>query len=71
MQMIRLAYNEANNAVDFCNWFTLNRPMLEAHEGDIINNAYYDGSQDMKQDPDHLLKTGEYFNDLFNIPGNE
>lgn len=71
MQMIGLAYNESSNAIDFCNWYTLNRPMLEQHERHLINGAYHDGINDVKQDPDHLLKTGEYFNDAFYIPKND
>lgn len=67
LQMISVAYNESSNAIDFCNWYTLNRPMLEQHERHLINGAYHDGINDMKQDPDHLRKNDEYFNDFFSV----
>ena len=65
--MISVAYNESSNAMEFCNWYKLNRPELEIHESYIINNAYHDGINDMKQDPDHLRKNDEYFNDIYLI----
>ena len=64
-QMLKMAYDEAANAVEFCNWYTMNRPALELHERQLINMAYHDGINDAVQDPDHVLKADEYFSDNY------
>ena len=64
-QMIKMAYDDAANAVEFCNWYTMNRPALELHEAQLVDMAYQDGVSDMVQDPDHVCKPGEYFLDNY------
>lgn len=67
IQMLAIAYNDAQNAIEFCNWYTLNKPQLELHEKALINMAYHDGINDATQDPDHTLKADEYYNDNYQI----
>jgi len=65
IQMIKMAYDQAANAVEFCNWYTMNRPALELHEAQLVDMAYQDGVADATQDPDHTAKPGEYFTDNY------
>lgn len=67
IQMLAIAYNDAQNAIEFCNWYTLNKPQLELHEKALINMAYHDGINDATQDPDHTLKADEYYNDNYQV----
>lgn len=67
IQMLAIAYNDAQNAIEFCNWYTLNKPQLELHEKALINMAYHDGINDATQDPDHTLKADEYYNDNYKV----
>ena len=63
--MLKMAYDEAANAIEFCNWYTMNRPQLELHEQQLIDIAYQDGVNDAIQDPDHTSKPGEYYTDNY------
>jgi hypothetical protein len=63
--MLKIAYDEAANAIEFCNWYTMNRPQLELHEQQLIDIAYQDGVNDAIQDPDHISKPGEYYTDNY------
>ena len=65
IQMLKMAYDEAANAIEFCNWYTMNRPQLELHEQQLIDIAYQDGANDAIQDPDHISKPGEYYTDNY------
>lgn len=65
IQLLKIAYDEAGNAVEFCNWYINNRPYLERHEKHLIDLAYRDGVKDAIQDPDHISKPGEYFTDNY------
>jgi hypothetical protein len=65
IQMLKIAYDEAANAIEFCNWYTMNRPQLELHEQQLIDIAYQDGVNDAIQDPDHISKPGEYYTDNY------
>jgi hypothetical protein len=65
IQMLKIAYDEAANAIEFCNWYTMNRPQLELHEQQLIDIAYQDGVNDAIQDPDHVSKPGEYYTDNY------
>lgn len=65
IQMLKMAYDEAANAIEFCNWYTMNRPQLELHESQLIDIAYQDGVNDAIQDPDHVSKPGEYYTDNY------
>lgn len=63
--MLKMAYDDAANAIEFCNWYTMNRPALELHEQQLLDIAYQDGATDAIQDPDHICKSGEYFSDNY------
>lgn len=63
--MLKMAYDDAANAIEFCNWYTMNRPALELHEAQLVDMAYQDGVADAIQDPDHTAKPGEYFTDNY------
>lgn len=63
--MLKIAYDDAANAIEFCNWYTMNRPALELHEKQLLDIAYQDGATDAIQDPDHICKPGEYFADNY------
>lgn len=63
--MLKMAYDEAANAIEFCNRYTMNRPALELHEQQLLDIAYQDGATDAIQDPDHICKPGEYFSDNY------
>ena len=65
IQMLKIAYDEAANAIEFCNWYTMNRPQLELHEQQLIDIAYQDGAADAIQDPDNISKPGEYYTDNY------
>jgi hypothetical protein len=65
VKMLALAYHDARDAVEFCNWYITNREQLELHEKSLINMAYHDGINDATQDPDHTLKNDEYYNDNY------
>ena len=65
IQMLKMAYDQAANAIEFCNWYTMNRPTLELQEKQLIDMAYQDGATDAIQDPDHICKPGEYFSDNY------
>ena len=65
IQMLKMAYDEAANAIEFCNWYTMNRPQLELQEQQLIDIAYQDGVNDAIQDPDHISKPGEYYTDNY------
>jgi hypothetical protein len=67
IQMLKMAYDESSNAIEFCNWYTMNRPALELHERQLINMAYHDGINDAVQDPDHTLKADEYYSDNYEV----
>lgn len=63
--MLKMAYDDAANAIEFCNWYTMNRSALELHEAQLVDMAYQDGVADAIQDPDHTAKPGEYFTDNY------
>jgi hypothetical protein len=63
--MLKMAYDDAANAIEFCNWYTMNRPALKLHEQQLLDIAYQDGATDAIQDPDHICKPGEYFSDNY------
>jgi hypothetical protein len=66
-RMLAMAYNDASNAIEFCNWYIQNAKVLEHHEQQLINMAYHDGINDAVQDPDHVAKADEYFKDNYGL----
>lgn len=70
LAIIKQAFNDSPNAIDFCNWYMMNRPTLEMHELQLLDIAYQDGVTDAVQDPDHVLRPGEYMNDNYKTDDN-
>jgi hypothetical protein len=66
-RMLAMAYKDASNAIEFCNWYIQNAKVLEQHEQQLINMAYHDGINDAIQDPDHTAKADEYFKDNYGL----
>ncbi len=66
LAMLKQAFDDAPNAIEFCNWYMMNRPTLEMHELQLLDIAYLDGVQDQTQDPDRSYKPGDYIQDRFN-----
>lgn len=62
--VIKQAYDDAANAVEFCNWYMTNRKTLELHEMQVIDIAYQDGVNDAIQDPDHTFRPMEYVKEI-------
>ena len=65
LAMLKQAFNDAPNAIEFCNWYMMNRPTLETHELQLLDIAYLDGVEDQKQDPDRSYRPGDYIQDRF------
>ena len=63
IQMLKMAYDESQTAIEFCNWYIRNKKVLEIHEQITHSRAYQKGVSDAIQDPDHTCKSGEYFKD--------
>ena len=63
--VIKQAYDDSANAIEFCNWYITNRKTLELHEMQLIDIAYQDGVNDVIQDADHTFKPMEYVKETY------
>ena len=63
--VIKQAYDDSSNAIEFCNWYITNRKSLELHEMQLIDIAYQDGVNDVIQDADHTFKPMEYVKEAY------
>ena len=61
LEVLYEAYNNAANAVEFCNWYSLNRINLKNDEKQLIIDTWDDAIDDATQDIDHAFNGAEYW----------
>ena len=61
LEALHLAYDDAANAVEFCNWYSLNRLKLKDLEKQLIIDTWDDAIDDAQQDIDHAFNGAEYW----------
>lgn len=61
LEVLHEAYNNAANAVEFCNWYSLNRINLNNDEKQLIIDTWDDAIDDATQDIDHAFNGAEYW----------
>ena len=61
LEILHKAYNEAANAVEFCNWYSLNWMNLKDSEKDLIINTWDEAIDDAESDIDHTFNGIEYW----------
>jgi hypothetical protein len=71
LEMINKAYHDAANAIEFCNWYTLNRPALELDERQLIIQTYDEAISDAEMDLEHVFNGVEYYSIHFLKPKND
>lgn len=60
LEMINKAYHDSANAIEFCNWYTLNRVNLEKEEAQLIIETYDEAIADAEMDLEHVFNGREY-----------
>ena len=61
LEILHQAYNEAANAVEFCNWYSLNRISLKDAEKQLIIDTWDEAIDDAESDIDHAFNGIEYW----------
>ena len=61
LEVLHEAYNNAANAVEFCNWYSLNRINLKNDLKQLIIDTWDDAIDDAQQDIDHAFNGAEYW----------
>ena len=61
LEILNEAYNEAQNAVEFCNWYVANRTRIENLEKQLIIETWDDAIDDAQQDIDHAFNGAEFW----------
>jgi len=71
LEQVIQAYRDASNAIEFCNWFTTNRPELEKQERLLIIETYDEAIADAEMDIEHVFNGVEYYSIHFLKPKND
>lgn len=61
LEVLHQAYNDSANAVEFCNWYSLNRINLKNDEKQLIIDTWDEAIDDAQQDIDHAFNGAEYW----------
>jgi hypothetical protein len=71
LEMIHQAYQDAANAIEFCNWYTLHRPELEKLDRLVIIETFDDAIADAEMDLEHVFNGVEYWTINYKKPTND
>lgn len=71
LEMINKAYHDAANAIEFCNWYTMNRVNLEIDERQLIIQTYDEAIQDAEMDLERVFNGVEYWSINFKKDKND
>lgn len=71
LEMINNAYHDAANAIEFCNWYTMNRVNLEIDERQLIIQTYDEAIQDAEMDLERVFNGVEYWSINFKKDKND
>ena len=61
LEILHKAYNDAANAVEFCNWYSLNRISLKDAERQLIIETWDEAIDDAESDIEHAFNGLEYW----------
>ena len=61
LEALHKAYDDSANAVEFCNWYSLNHLKLKNDEKQLIIETWYEAIDDAQQDIDHAFNGAEYW----------
>jgi hypothetical protein len=61
LELLNDAYDDAANAVEFCNWYSLNRINLQKLEKHLIINTWDEAIDDAESDIEHAFNGIEYW----------
>jgi len=61
LEALHEAYDDAANAVEFCNWYSLNHLKLKNDEKQLIIETWDEAIDDAQQDIDHAFNGAEYW----------
>lgn len=61
LEILNDAYNDAANAVEFCNWYSLNRINLKDLEKQLIIETWDEAIDDAETDIEHAFNGLEYW----------
>jgi hypothetical protein len=61
LEELHQAYDEAANAVEFCNWYSLNHLKLKNDEKHLIINTWDEAIDDAESDIEHAFNGIEYW----------
>jgi hypothetical protein len=61
LEELHQAYNDAANAVEFCNWYSLNHLKLKNDEKHLIINTWDEAIDDAESDIEHAFNGIEYW----------
>jgi hypothetical protein len=71
LDLINKAYHDAANAIEFCNWYTMNRVNLEKEETQLIIDTWDAAIEDAEQDIEHTFNGAEYWMINYKKPKND
>ena len=61
LEILQEAYNDCANAVEFCNWYSLNRISLKDAEKQLIIDTWDEAIDDAESDIEHAFNGIEYW----------
>lgn len=61
LEVLHKAYNDSANAVEFCNWYSLNRIHINDLEKQLIIDTWDEAIDDAQYDIDHAFNGAEYW----------
>ena len=61
LEIIQEAYSKSANAVEFCNWYSLNRLRLIDFDKQLLIDTYDEAISDAQMDIDHAFNGFEYW----------
>jgi len=71
LEILHQAYNDAANAVEFCNWYSLNRISLKDAERQLIIETWDEAIDDAESDIEHAFNGIEYWTINYKKPWTE
>ena len=61
LDALHRGYEDSANAVEFCNWYSLNHIRLKNDEKELIIHTWDEAIDDAQQDIDHAFNGVEYW----------
>lgn len=68
LELLHQAYKDSPNAVDFCNWYSLNRIALKDAERQLIIETYDAAIDDAEMDLERVFNGVEYWTIFYKKP---